>query len=169
MGPVNVDVEATFPADLETVFAMLSDPGYVSKKAEAMFAISHEVDVEPRDDGGVTISLERTLPAKVPDAVRRIVGDTITVRQVDAWGPPAANGSREATLDATIEKAPSTIHGSMHLTERSATETHLRVQAKINGNVPFIGKKIEKAAGEIIVKAARKEEQVGREWLAERG
>lgn len=168
ISPVDVDVTATFPADPETVFAMLCDPEYVATKAKAMFAMSYDVDVSAADDGGAVIALTRVLPAKVPDAVRRIVGETITVQQTDTWSASKPDDSREATLEATIERAPSTIRGGMHLTPLPDGGTELRVRATIKGNVPFVGKKIEEAAADLIGKAARKEEQVGREWLEER-
>jgi hypothetical protein len=165
---VNVDVTATFPADPETVFEMLRDPEYVSEKALAMFATSHEVDITGTEGGGATIALTRVLPAKVPDAMKRLVGETITVHQTDTWMAARENGMREAELEATIERVPSTIHGKMRLAALPDGGTELRVRATIKGNVPFVGRKIESAAADIVGKAARKEEQVGREWLAAR-
>ncbi len=159
---------AIFPADTETVFEMMCDPDYVSAKAEAMFAISYEVDVEREGDGSAVIKLTRELPAAVPDAVKRIVGETITVHQTDGWSAAKADGSREATLEATIERAPSTVRGRMRLAALPDGATELRVRATIKGNLPFVGKKIEEAAGGLIGKAALKEEQIGRQWLEDR-
>lgn len=155
-----------FPADAGVVFAMLTDEEYVTRKATAMGALEHDVSVTPLDGGGARISLERTLPAMVPDFVRPLVGDTIRVVQTEDWGPARPDGGRTGRMTASIPGTPVGLSGSLTLEPADTSSIH-RIEADVRARVPFVGAKIERGIGEVILLAARKEEQVGSAWLAE--
>ena len=155
-----------FPADADTVFAMLTDEQYVTRKATAMGALEHDVSVTALEGGGARIRLERTLPAMVPDFVRPLVGETIRVVQTEDWGPVRPDGGRTGRMTATISAAPVSLSGELTLEPNDGSSVH-RIEAEVRARVPFVGSKIEKAIGEVILLAARKEEQVGSAWLAE--
>lgn len=158
-----------FPAAPDTVFAMMTDERYVTRKAEAMGALEHDVSVEVSADGAATITLQRTLPAMVPDFVRPLVGDTIEVVQTEHWAAPAADGRRTGQLTAQIRNAPVRLAGSLLLEANGTTSSVHRVDVDVRAKVPFVGTKVEKAIGEVILLAARKEEEVGGSWLTESG
>lgn len=155
-----------FPAPADVVFAMLSDEAYVRRKAEAMGALEHDVTVTGLSSGGARIRLVRTLPSVVPDFVRPFVGETIDVEQTEEWAGPGPDGSRQGELKARISAAPVTLTGSMSLLPADDGATIHRVQATVKARVPFIGGRIEHAISEVILLAARKEEEVGASWLA---
>ena len=155
-----------FPADADAVFAMLTDEEYVTRKATAMGALEHDVSVTALDGGGARIRLERTLPAMVPDFVRPLVGETIRVVQTEDWGPVQPDGGRSGLMTATISAAPVSLSGELMLEPNDGSSVH-RIEAEVRARVPFVGGKIEKAIGEVILLAARKEEQVGSAWLSE--
>jgi hypothetical protein len=145
---------------------MITDEEYVTRKATAMGALEHDVSVTHLDDGGARIRLERTLPAMVPDFVRPMVGETIEVVQTEDWGPAQPDGRRTGRMTATISGTPVTLSGELVLEPNDGSSIH-RLVADVKAKVPFIGAKIEKGIGEVILLAARKEEQVGSAWLAE--
>lgn len=157
-----------YQAEADLVFEMMTDQEYVSRKATAMGALEHDVTVSLLPSGGAVIRLERTLPAMVPDFVRPLVGQTIEVAQTDEWGAAAADGSRRGRLTAEISRAPVTLAGEVSLDPNGAHGCIHRVDVEAKARVPFVGARIEKAIGELILLAARKEEQVGGQWLAER-
>lgn len=157
-----------YQAKADVVFAMMTDEDYVSRKATAMGALEHDVTVSTQPSGGAVIRLHRTMPAIVPDFVRPLVGQTIEVVQTDEWNEAAADGSRRGRLTATINKAPVTLSGEISLEPNGDRGCVHRVDVEAKAKVPFVGARIEKAIGELILMAARKEEQVGGQWLADR-
>lgn len=156
-----------FHADPRTVFEMLADEEYVSRKATAMGALEHDVVVQRLSSGGARIQLQRTLPSMVPDFVRPLVGNTLEIEQTEDWAAAGADGGRRGDLNARIANAPVRLSGSLLLLPSDAAGTIHRVDVEVRAKVPFLGGRIEQAIGEVLLMAARKEEEVGAAWLAE--
>ena len=70
------------------------------------------MEVTDTPDGGVTISSTRTMPADVPSYAKSFVGDSLTVTEVQVWGPVGPDGSSRA--DVTVDfNAPISYKGSI--------------------------------------------------------
>lgn len=161
---MDLNTTLRFPADPGTVFEMLVDPDYVGRKALAANAIRHEVSVQ-RDGDSATIWLLRVMPPDVPDFVRRFVGETIDLEQTDVWEPAAADGSRDGTISIDMRDAPVRLRGTMRLKPEGAdTVSHL--SGTIKASIPLVGGRVESAVHDALLSAARREEEVGRQWLA---
>jgi hypothetical protein len=167
-GHVRLKAELRYDADPHAVFAMLTDTGFQEAKLEATKALSHEVDVALRSDGGAVITSRRTMPTdRVPDMVRSAVGQTLEIVQVEEWGPAGADGGRSGTLHVEIRKAPVRLTGTLQL--RAAGQGTLElVEGDLKAAVPLIGGKIERSAEPAVMAAIQVEEQTGRAWLAAR-
>jgi uncharacterized protein YndB with AHSA1/START domain len=163
---MDLSTHLDYDADPATVFAMICDPEFLARKAEATKAESHEASVEPRDDGGAEVRLTRVMPAQVPDLVRRFVGEKLTVTQTDTWGPAETSGAREGTFVVEIAGAPASVRGRLSLSG-SDKSTKQEFDGEIKVSVPFIGGKIEQMVSEALLAAVKSEGRVGREWLAE--
>lgn len=161
---MDLNTTLRFPADPGTVFEMLVDPDYVGRKAQAANAIRHEVSVQ-RDGDSAKIWLLRVMPPDVPDFVRRFVGDTIDLEQTDEWGPATADGSRDGTISIDMREAPVRLRGTMILAPDGGG-TLTEVSGTIKASIPLIGGKVESAVHDALISAARREEEVGRQWLA---
>ena len=162
---MQVNVQITYPATAEAVFAVLTDREFLADVCRATGALSHTVDVE--DDGaGVTVTTRRDLPTdEVPDFVKRFVGQTLTVVRVDRWDAPGPDGSRRGTLSLEIAGAPVRLTGTLGL--RAEGESAVQdVDGDLKASVPLVGGKIEKAAEPAIRAGLRAEERVARQWLA---
>jgi hypothetical protein len=163
---VRIEAAVVFPAEADVVFAMMTDEEYVRVKAEAMGALEHDVTVELLPTGGALIRLHRTLPAIVPEFVRPLVGETIEVRQTEDWAPARPDGGRSGRLTAEISNAPVRLSGVLSLDPNGEHGSVHRVDLDVKAKLPFIGGRIEKAIGEVVLMAARKEEEVGGRWLS---
>ncbi|MFW6091996.1 MAG: DUF2505 domain-containing protein [Actinomycetota bacterium] len=153
-----------FDADPAAVFAMLTDEDYIARKVRAANAIGHDVTVTRTGDE-VTIRLLRRMPPDVPDFLRRFVGETIDLDQTDMWRAAASDGTRHGTIAIDMVGKPVTLRGTMRL-ERDGEATVTTVDATIKASVPLVGGKIEHALRDGLLVAARREEEVGRAWLA---
>jgi hypothetical protein len=163
---MDLRTELHFDADPATVFAMLTDEEYIGRKVRAANAIRHEASVA-RDGDQVTIRLLRVMPPDVPDFVRRFIGDTIDLQQTDVWGPAAPDGSRTGTISIDMAGAPVALRGTLRLGP-DGTGSVTSVDGRIKASVPFVGGKIEQAVYDGLMVAAKREEEVGREWLSSR-
>ena len=158
--------ETDYPAPPEAVFALLCDEAFRSAVCEATHALSHHVEVGT-SDGDVTVRTTRVMPAEVPDFVRRIVGETLTVEQAERWGPAEASGARSAGITVTVTGQPAGMTGSRRL-EGTANGTHESVRGDVKVRVPFVGARIEPEIADAIKAAIRKEGDLARQWLADR-
>jgi hypothetical protein len=148
------------------VFSMLIDEDFIALKTKAANAIRHVASVDVAGDGA-TIRLTRIMPPDVPDFVRRFVGDTIDIQQTDVWGPPAADGSREGTIELSIAGAPVKAHGTMQL-RPEGSGTVITISGDVKASIPLFGGQVEKTVLEGLNVAAEREQATGNVWLAER-
>jgi hypothetical protein len=162
--------EIRYAADPDTVFAMLSDPDFQDSKCRATGALEHSVEVEPDDEGGVTITTSRSMPTdQLPDFLRGLAGGTLTVVQVETWDPPDGDGGREGTIEVEISGAPVSMHGTLSLAPDGTGDgarTVETIDGELKAKVPLIGGRIEKAAEPAVRAAVRAERHTGTAWLA---
>lgn len=154
----------TFASDPATVMAMLRDPDYIRLKCDRTGSLSTTVDVVDGPDGGVVLTSTRVLPAKVPSAAKAFVGETLTVTEVQTWGPLAEDGSATATGSVDFG-APMAFSATITLTA-SGTSTVVHTAGSFKASVPFVGGQIERGAAEQTAKYLTVEEQVGNAWLS---
>ncbi|MHB1067422.1 MAG: DUF2505 domain-containing protein [Candidatus Nanopelagicales bacterium] len=156
--------EQTFQADPAAVMAMLRDPDYIRAKCDRTGSLDTTVSVEHGPDGGWVITSVRVLPARLPSAVKRFVGDTITVTETQAWGAPGPDGTASAT--GTVEfSAPMAFAATITL-GAVGPATRVRTDGSFTASVPFVGGSIEGTAADLTRKYLDVEQAVGNEWLA---
>ena len=163
---MRVEDEIRYPAPPDAVAAMLADPAFVERKVAATQALSYDVDVVATPGGGFTVTTRRTMPtAALPDAARSFVGDTLDIRQVEAWEPPSPDGSRTGSLVVEVVGAPLRMTGMLRL--RSDAEGSVQqVTGDLTSSVPLFGGRLEKAAHPAFMAAIRKEAETGAAWLS---
>ena len=148
----------------DVVFAAQSDQQYVVWKHEHMAAF--DVSAEVHESGSdVQIVSQRRLPAEIPAAAKRFVGDSITIREVHTWSHPQIDGSRRGTVTATFGGAPMRVEGTLKLIG-TPTSSALDVVIHCKAAVPLIGGRLEQVVGEQFMRALRKEQQIAPKWFS---
>ncbi len=164
---MELHAEINYPTGTpEQVFAMTVDPEFWEAVCRATSALSYDIDIDSRDDGSATITILRTMPADVPDYVKKFLGATVDVVQTETWGPPDAAGQRDGRLVVSIKGQPATMTATM--TTRSVdagAQTTIRGDLKVS--IPFVGKKIEPEIAKGVLAAIDKEQQTADTWLGE--
>jgi hypothetical protein len=149
----------------DVVFAAQSDPQYVAWKHERM--ASFDVSADASEDGaGWTIRSSRKLPAQLPSAAKRFVGEHIQVDEVHRWGHPEVDGTRRGTVTASFGGAPMSVDGTLVLRPEGVGSV-LDVVIHSKAAVPLVGGKLEAIVGEQFMRALRKEQEIAHEWFAE--
>jgi hypothetical protein len=149
----------------DVVFAAQVDPRYVIWKHENMAAFDVSADV--REDGsGITISSSRKLPAEIPSAAKRFVGEHITIEEVHVWSHPETDGRRHGKVTASFGGAPMSVDGTLEL-RADGVGSVLDVVIHSKANVPLVGGKLEQVVGDQFMRALRKEQQIAPRWFSE--
>jgi hypothetical protein len=160
----NFHYEQTYSADPATVWAMLSDPAFITAKCERTGSRETTVEVLDTGDGGWLLVSTRVLPANLPAVAKPFVGDTLTITERQVWTAAAEDGSRTATTTADFG-APIVFSADMVLMV-TATGSAVTTSGAFKANVPFVAGKIEGVAVNETSRYLDKEQLVGEEWLA---
>jgi hypothetical protein len=114
---------------------------------------------------GARIAVVRLLPARVPDVVKSLVGETIETVQTEQWGRPGSDGSRRADFHVQIKGQPATVTGEVRL-EPQGAGTRQSVVGDVRVKIPFIGKRVEPEIAKAIRAGIGVEHRLGVAYLA---
>lgn len=152
-----------YAASPEAVFNLIANADFRQASAESSGATDVKVTVD-KDGDGATITIVRTQPADVPDFVKKLSGDTVTVKQVEQWGGADAKGGRKAKVRMTIVGQPAGLEGTASITANTRG-TAFELVGDVKVNVPFIGKKIEPVIAKAIVGSVKHDVKEGQKKL----
>lgn len=104
------------------------------------------------------------MPADVPSYAAPFVSDTVTITEVQTWGPLAADATATATVTVAFN-SPISYTGTISLAA-GPSGSLVRNAGQFKAGVPFVGGKIERVAADQTERYLAKEVTVGAEWLA---
>ena len=140
------------------MYALISDPAFREEAVAAVGGQDIEVTIEPSGDGH-TVTVIQTQPAKVPDFIKKFVGDSVKVKQTERWGGPDGNGNRSAEVKFTVIGQPADMLARVDLSGQG--DVSFVVDGDLKVNVPFLGKKIEPEIAKIIAASLRSDVEQG--------
>jgi hypothetical protein len=166
---VDIDADMHYAAAPDAVMGVIADPAFQDAKCVATGALTHSVSVT-RPGDRVVLDTRRNMPMdSLPDYAKSFLGGKLEVHEVQDWGPPAADGSRDGRLTVEIAGTPMKLAGTLSMRPTGSGEaasTLVEIRSVLKANIPFIGGKAESAAAGPIRAGIAKEEQLGQEWLA---
>jgi hypothetical protein len=154
--------DLTYDAPASAVAAMLADPAFREEVVEAQHVLRHEVAVtgDPAAGSG-TVKVEQVQAANgLPSFARKVVGDEIEIVQDETWTSPTG-----ADLRIEVPGKPGQMAGTIRLRESGGTTTET-VDLDIKVAIPLVGGKIEGLVADMLLKALRTEQRVGRDYLS---
>jgi hypothetical protein len=152
-----------YPAGPEAVYALISDADF--RKAAAVSGGAEDVTVTIEPDGdGHTVTIVRTEEADMPDFVKKISGDKVTVKQVEQWGAPDADGSRKAKVKMSVSGQPAGMEGTAAI-KPDGKGTDFTVSGDVKVSIPFVGKKVEPLIARAIKASLRHDVDEGKKRL----
>lgn len=147
------------PLSPDAVARMYVDPQYPPLRASALRAHDVSASVTGSADDAFSVSSTLRLPTTgIPDLVRKVVGETVTVREVQDWSAPAADGSRTGTIRLDVDGTPASMTGDLRLAADGKNATTVTIDGELTAKVPLLGKKIEQAAVPYVTKVLAKEQ-----------
>jgi uncharacterized protein YndB with AHSA1/START domain len=154
--------EITYDSAPDKVHAMLADPAFRERVCEAVRAFRHDVSVEPHG-AGMSVVVDQTQPSQgIPSFAKKIVGEDIRIVQREEW-----DGESRASLTIEIPGKPGRLDGGITLAPASGgTGSVETVSGDVTVKVPLVGGRLEQLVGDLLHKALKAEQRIGRAWLA---
>lgn len=149
----------------QQVYELATDRDFRDEVCEETHALSYESKVDVHDDDTASVVVSRTMPAEVPDFIKKMIGDTVDVVQTEEWGTADGAGRRTADVTVQIKGQPATMKGTATIaTLPSGVE--MRIDGDLKVSIPFIGSKIEPEIAKGIYAALKAEERKAAQRLA---
>lgn len=156
--PRKLDVSYDIPADVESVYAVISGEQWAAQKAKAFDDESRMESRTVAAGDAVTLVVSRGLPDGIPGFLEKFLPKGGRAQQTEAWGP-SEDGARRGTWKGEIPGAPATVGGTMAL-EPTATGTRYRIQGEVKVSIPLVGGKAESFVVDMITKLTRSEAEL---------
>ncbi|QVT81226.1 hypothetical protein ENKNEFLB_03634 [Nocardioides aquaticus] len=153
--------DLTYDAPLESVAAMLGDKAFREEVCDAQHVLSHDVTVTSPGSGPKTVTIDQKQSARgLPSFATKIVGDSIHIVQEEDW-----TSSSEAVVTVVIPGKPGDMRGTARLSESGGVTTET-VVLDVKVSIPLVGGKIEGLVADMLLKALKVENRVGRDYLS---
>ncbi|HEX7739186.1 MAG TPA: DUF2505 domain-containing protein [Marmoricola sp.] len=155
---MNLNRELRYSGSLEDVRAMLLDPAYWDRVADATGAASSATTVEDQGGAVVVITDEQQKVAGVPSFAKKFVGETTHAIKTAAW--------KGDTADFTVDTPgkPTSMSGTASLSSAGDTTT-LTYDLTVKASVPLVGGKLEKLVCDLTNAGFDTEHATGEAWL----
>ena len=152
--------DLTYDAPMADVAAMLADPAFREEVCDEQRVLRRMVTIDP-DEDGMEVTIDQVQAASgIPSFAKKFVGDEINIVQQETWHTATAGDIR-----VTIPGKPGEMKGTARLT-RSGGLTTETVDLDISVNIPLVGGKIEGLISDLLLKALKVENRVGRAYLS---
>jgi len=152
--------DLTYDAPLLAVGEMLMDPAFREEVCDAQGVLRHDVAVT-QEGGGMKVVVDQVQSAEgIPGFAKRFVGDEINLIQSEQW-----SDIETGAVDVVIPGKPGQMRGTIRLRESGGTTTET-VEMEVKVNIPLVGGKIESLIADLLRKALKTENAVGRAYLA---
>jgi uncharacterized protein YndB with AHSA1/START domain len=141
---MRMSLEHHYDADVETVFALITDPGFVERKYVAIGGKDVAVDRADGDGGGCEVVTKRTVTVDLPGFAKRVMKPSNTAIQTETWDAPDA-GRRVCHYQVDVQGMPSSVTGTVTL-RADGDGTRQAIEADVKVSIPLLGGKLEKFA-----------------------
>jgi hypothetical protein len=152
--------ELTYDAPMADVAEMLADPSFREEVCEFQGVKRAMVSIDS-DDNGMEVNIDQVQAAQgIPSFAKKFVGDEINIVQQEYWKTPDAGD-----ITVTIPGKPGEMTGTARLSESGGVTTE-RVEMAVKVNIPLVGGRIEGLIADLLLKALKAENIVGRDYLS---
>lgn len=153
----------SYDADLDAMWAMLSDRDYHQGKYESLDAANITFSTFAADETSITMVNERDVPADLPSFAKKIIGDTNHLTHTERW--TRVDDAATCSLEITVKNLPGGTSGTMEIKPASSGCTW-DADLDIKIGVPLLGGKLEGVMHDETSLNFRQEKAFNDAWLA---
>jgi hypothetical protein len=161
---MKLSVQTASTGTVEQIFASHLDKGVREQACRESGALSYDVSIETGPDGRARVQVDRVMAPNVADYIRKFVGETISLRQVEEWGPADSSGTRSAKLHLSIMGQPASMTGSVLILPAADGATEV-IAGDVKVAIPLLGRKIEPEIVKVVEAGLRLEQRVSQDWI----
>ena len=151
--------EMTYDAPAERVMAMLADQAFREEVCDYQRVLRRTVTVETTASGMDVVIDQFQSVQGLPSFATKLVGDEVNIIQRESW--TGGHGD----IEVTIPGKPGEMKGTAVVVESGGTTTET-VDLTIKVGIPLVGGKIEGLISDLLLKALKAENKVGRDYLS---
>ena len=160
-----LSASTTLPHTVESVTAVFANEDFLRHTSELVGGTLESFAVDGDTAGAFNTTTVRTIPTtRMPDIARKFVGESLKVTQLESWGAPAADGSRESNISLKVAGAPLDVNAVQRLVAEGGS-TRIELEGTVSSSVPFLGGKIADAAEPMVGKALNIQATQAQAWL----
>ncbi len=157
----------TYPAQLDQVRSMLGDVEYTRTRLTQAGLSNVDVTREENSEGVVILRSAVTLPpSQMPEAARSFVKDGVDAVIIEEIVPSGDGFTVATRLDLKGLPFSTDVHADSTFAEENG-KTHRNVKTVCVVQLPFLGKKVEKALMGNFSRLLKKEEAIASQWCKE--
>jgi uncharacterized protein DUF2505 len=154
--------DLTYDAPLAEVAAMLADPAFREEVCDQLQVVRRTVTIEgDATKGNLAVIIDQVRAASgIPAFARKFVGDEINIVQSETWSSP-----EQGDIHVAIPGKPGDMRGTARLVESGGRTTETATM-DIKVGIPLVGGRIEGLISDLLLKALKTENRVGRDYLS---
>jgi len=153
-----------YDASADAIWAMLGEREYVDQKYQALGDISTSVENFEPGEEAASLTVDRQVPADLPDFAKKIMGDTNRIVQQESW--KASGGGYVCDLKIEFPGKPLHVTGRLEVKPTGDSSADWHVDMDIKASIPLVGGKLESVVQKETLASLDKEYAFNSEWLA---
>ncbi len=127
--------------DSATLIRAFNDEEVIQAKLADSGAKDVSINIST-SDAGFNVVIDRTMPADVPSALKKFLGEWNQIKQQETWTGSVEDGFH-CDLSIDIDGVPVAIKGQMDITSTGMLTTN-NVEIEISCGIPLLGGQLEK-------------------------
>lgn len=152
--------ELAYDAPVEAVTAMLADPAFREEVCAYQRFTKYDVTIDV-DGETKRVKVDQWQPTHgMPSFAKKIVGEETNIVQEEHWTSPT-----HGDITIAIPGKPGTMSGTASVAA-SGAGTVETVSLTVKVNIPLVGGKLESLIADLLLKAFKAENKVGRDYLS---
>ena len=160
-----LSASTSLPHSVESVTAVFVNEDFLRHTSELVGGTLESFTVDGDPAGAFNTTTVRTIPTtRMPDLARKFVGESLKVTQLESWGAPEADGSRQSNISLKVAGAPLDVNAVQRLVADGGS-TRIELEGTVTSSVPLLGGKIADAAEPMVGKALNIQSTQAQAWL----
>ena len=152
-----------YPATTAQVFGLVTSQEFREQSCERQGASDYTVPVT-ENAGTTTVKIVRTMPSDMPDFIRKLTGETVTITQVEKWSAADSSGTHTAEVSVDIHGQPASMKGTSVIRSEGDGAV-MALDGNVKVSIPLLGRKIEPEVAKAISASLRDEVEFGKTQL----
>lgn len=153
-----------YDANVDQMWAMLSDQDYWTAKYESMGASNVTFTQFNAGEDALTVVNERDVAADIPSFAKKIVGETNHVTHTERW--TRAGDSATCSIEIVVKNVPGATTGTMDI-KPSGSGSSWAADFDIKVSIPMVGGRLEGVMKDQTADNFKQEKVFNDQWLAD--